>query len=134
MKFKQACLFILFLVVSSVAIAADKYKVVLHLSNQHKLHTLVNNVTNIRKAYGDDVELVTVVNGPAVTKFAKLANTDKQIKKLIELDAGVSVCSNAMRNKHMLKEQLMDGLIYLEEGGVARIIKLQAEGYSYIKI
>lgn len=119
---------------SIAAVAEERSKVVLHLSNQHKLHVLVNNVTNIREAYGDSVDIVAVVNGSAVTKFALFSNTEQQINKMLTLGAHISVCSIAMSNRKILKEQLLDGINYLDEGGVAKLIELQERGYSYIKI
>lgn len=132
-KLKIFLLLFQLLIVSTV-FASEKNKVVLHLSNQHKLHNLVNNVTNIRKAYDDEMHIVVVVNGPAVTKFAKFSNSQEQVDALLEMKAEVSVCAIAMSKNEILKENLLDGLIYLEKGGVARIIELQTQGYSYIKI
>ena len=131
--YKIAVFFMLLLFSVSV-MAADKSRVVLHLSNQHKLHVLVNNVTNIRAAYGDRVEIIAVINGPAVTKFAKFSNTEEQIQTMLKLNTEVSVCSLAMSNKKILREQLLEGVTYLEQGGVAKLIELQEQGYSYIKI
>ena len=126
---------ILFVFILSFSVFADeKKKVVLHLSNQHKLHVLVNNVTNIRAAYGDDVDILVVVNGPAVTKFAKFSNTEKQVKLMLELKAELAVCSIAMENKKILEQHLIEGVTYLTEGGVAKLIELQMQSYSYIKI
>ena len=113
---------------------ADSKKVVLHLSNQHKLHNLVNNVTNIREAFGESIEIVVVVNGPAVTKFAKFSKTQEKINLMLQQDAEVSVCSIAMKNKNILKHQLIEGVTYLTEGGVAKLIELQSKGYNYIKV
>ena len=123
------------LLFSSLSVyASHQAKVVLHLSDPHKLHVLVNNVNNIRQAYGDQVDIVVVVNGPAVTRFGKVSNTDKQVKAMLDQDAEVSVCSIAMKNRDFPPDQLIDGVTYLKQGGVARLIELQQQGYSYIKI
>ena len=122
------------LILPAAGYATDKSKVVLHLSNQYLLHVLVNNVVNLRAAYGDSVDIIVVINGPAVTKFARFSNTEDQIELMLSLQTKISVCSIAMKNKKMLKEQLLDGVIYLEQGGVARLIELQEQGYAYIKV
>ena len=132
--FNRLLLWFALLMFPLVAVAADEYKVVLHLSNQHKLHVLVNNVANLRSAFGDRLEIIAVVNGPAVTKFARFSNTEKQIEEILSQGVQLSVCSIAMQNKKILKEQLLDGINYLEEGGVAKLVQLQAKGYAYIKI
>ena len=127
-------LYISLLMLPLQAFSADDSKVVLHLSNQHKLHVLVNNISNLRSAYGDRLHIIAVVNGPAVTKFARFSNTEEQIQKMRELGVEISVCSVAMRNRKVLKEQLLEGVSYLEEGGVVKLIELQKQGYAYIKI
>jgi len=116
------------------AVATEQSKVVLHLSNQHKLHVLVENINNLRAAYGEKVDIMVVVNGSAVTKFASFSNTEEQIQHILDLHASISVCSIAMRNRQILKEQLLDGVSYLQQGGVAKLIELQEQGYAYIKI
>jgi intracellular sulfur oxidation DsrE/DsrF family protein len=116
------------------AMAAEAPKVVLHLNNQHKLHILESNILNLRKSFGDKVDIVVVVNGPAVIQFAKFAKTENRIRGMLDQQAEISVCSNAMRNNDLLRQQLLDGIIYLDQGGVARLVELQQQGYSYIKI
>ena len=131
---KKITLLISLLFLPLSGFSAEKSRVVLHLSDQQKLQMLVNNVTNIRKALGDRADIIIVVNGPAVTRFARFANTEKQVQKILSQDAEISVCSIALRNRKILKDQLIEGIVYLEQGGVARLIELQQQQYSYIKI
>ncbi len=138
-RFSVSNLFVLLMCIllagpSASVTAAEKLKVVLHLNNQHKLHVLENNIANLRKSFGDRVEIVVVVNGPAVTQFAKFSKTESRIRDMLDQQAEISVCSNAMRNNDLLRQQLLDGIVYLEQGGVARLVELQQQGYSYIKI
>ena len=116
------------------AFADSHYQVVLHLSNPHKLHVLKNNVNNLRKAFKDKVEIVAVINGPAVTKFAKFSRAEAQINHILNNDVDIQVCSIAMKNNKVLKKHLVDGVNYLDQGGVAQLITLQSQGYSYVKI
>lgn len=129
-------LFLLCVALMMPAYAAGDHraKVVLHLSNQHKLHVLVNNVKNIREAYGDKVDIVVVVNGPAVTRFGKLANSNEQVREILHMRVDLQVCSSAMRFRDLPPEQLIEGVTYLKQGGVVRLIELQQQGYAYIKI
>jgi hypothetical protein len=95
---------------------------------------LVENINSLRGTYGDKLDIIVVVNGPAVTKFARFSNTEEQIQKILDQGAKVSVCSIAMNNRKILREQLLDGIDYLQQGGVAKLIELQEQGYAYIKI
>lgn len=108
-------------------------KVVVHINNPLKMTMLVNNVGNLRKALGKETKIVVVVNGPAVARFTKLSQSRKQLDRLLELNSEIAVCAFSLRSKNFIEDNLYPGTIYLENGGVAKLVELQQLGYAYIK-
>jgi len=129
--------FSLFFIVSAFlgnpVLAKETDKVVLHLNNPLKMTMLVNNIKNLRKMLGKDADIAVVVNGPAVARFSTTFASRKQLDEILHQKATVNICSFALKNKHITKAQLFDGVTYLEDGGVSTLVKLQQQGYVYIK-
>jgi len=113
--------------------ASPENKVVLHLNTPAKMTMLVNNVRNLRAKLGKEADIVVVVNGPAVSRFTNLTTSRNQLDELLDLNAQVSICSFALKNRNLSKVQLLEGTTYLEDGGVATLVELQQAGYAYIK-
>jgi len=118
---------------SSFVYAKETDKVVLHLNNPLKMTMLVNNVKNLRMMLSKDAKIAVVVNGPAVARFSTTFSSRKQLDEILQQDATVNICSFALKNKHISKKQLFEGVSYLEDGGVFTLVKLQQQGYAYIK-
>ena len=113
--------------------AKETADVVIHINDPKKMTMLINNVVNLRKTLGKDSNLTVVVNGPAVARFTKITKSRKQLEQLLAENAEVAVCSFALKNKNIIKEQLYKDVIYLKDGGVAKLVELQNKGYAYIK-
>jgi len=108
-------------------------KVVLHINNPLKMTMLVNNVKNLRATFGKKASIYVVVNGPAVARFTTLSESATQLQSLLSEKAQVGVCSIALKNRNLVKKHLRSGTTYLEDGGVAKLVTLQHQGYAYIK-
>jgi intracellular sulfur oxidation DsrE/DsrF family protein len=113
--------------------AADQDKVVLHVNTPQKMTMLVNNVKNLRSKLGPDADIAVVINGPAVIRFSTLAESREQLDELLTEKAEVMICSYAMSNRNLTRVQLLEGTQFLENGGVAKLVELQQDGYVYIK-
>jgi len=118
---------------SQTLIAAPDSKVVLHLNTPEKMTMLVNNVKNLREKLGEQADIIVIVNGPAVSRFTNLASSRSQLDEILGLNASVSICSFALKNRNLLKVNLLEGTTYLEDGGVTKIVMLQQAGYAYVK-
>lgn len=129
---KALCLLVCILS-SNGASAKDPAKVVVHLNNPLKVTMLVNNVKNLRSNLGKEASIIVVVNGPAVARFTTLSQSREQLDKLLEENSEVSICSFALKNKNLVRDNLYTGTTYLEDGGVSKLVELQQKGYAYIK-
>ena len=80
-----------------------------------------------------DAIITIVVNGPAVARFSTTFSSRKQLDEILQQNAAVNICSFALKNKKISKEQLFKGVNYLEDGGVFKLVELQQQGFAYLK-
>ncbi len=128
-------LFVLLLFSPWQSALADSTKVVMHLNDTSKLPHLEKNIGNIRKGMGEDVDIQVVINGRAVSAMLsgnKLV--EDKVKSMLSNNAKIGLCHTAMRNNNVNEHLLIDGVTILPEGGIVTLIKLQKDGYAYIKI
>ena len=128
-------LFILLLFSPWQSALAESTKVVMHLNDTSKLPHLEKNIGNIRKGMGEDVDIQVVINGRAVSAMLsgnKLV--EDKVKSMLSNNAKIGLCHTAMRNNNVNEHLLIDGVTILPEGGIVTLIKLQKDGYAYIKI
>jgi intracellular sulfur oxidation DsrE/DsrF family protein len=129
---------IFFAAFSVAAQAAEKMQVVYHVADADKVNFALNNMRNHIKGVGgpENVELVLVVHGPGLKRFHDIQATDKLRKMVSSLqDEGVEfdACGNTMRAQGVQTDELIPGMIRVDQGGVVRIAELQQQGYLYIR-
>ena len=119
-------------------LAADKLKVVYHLSDYDKVAFVLSNIDNHIKGVGgpDKVDIVLVVHGPALKAFEKTQAEPRLLERIaglrqskVELDA----CGNTLKAEKLTLGNLPEGFVRVDQGGVVRIAELQHEGYLYIR-
>ena len=98
-------------------------KAVFHFNEPDKLNGLNANLINMKK-YDQEIEIVVVVNGPAVKLFT-------QKVKMID-DVDYHLCNNALMAHDINPSELMDGLKVVPSG-VVDLLQLQNRGFAYIK-
>jgi len=114
---------------------AGNTNVILHLNDTAKLPQLEKNVANLRKGMGDNLGIRVIINGKAITAMLsgnKLV--EKKVKSMLDNDAEIGLCHTSMRNNNIDKKHIIKGVSVLPDGALPTIIKLQNEGYLYIKI
>lgn len=130
--------FLLFTLTFNANANEAKHKLVIQVSTDDpRTQTIaMNNAVNIQKLYGiDNVDIEIVGYGPGLGMLtAKNKNADR-VKSLAMQDIKFSACMNTM-NKVKKKTGKMPKLaegVGTVQAGVARIIELQEQGYSYIR-
>jgi len=117
---------------------AKIHKVVIQVSTDEPRTQKIalNNAVNLQKLYGvDNVEIEIVAYGPGLGMLTKKNPNSKRISSLALSDITFSACMNTMakvKKKTGHDAILTDGVGKVQ-AGVARIIELQEEGYSYIR-
>jgi intracellular sulfur oxidation DsrE/DsrF family protein len=124
---------------ASVAATSDAIqKVVYHLSEPTRVNFVMGNIKNHIAGKGgpDKIKIVLVIHGPALEAFAKTKSSpDMKLQIAGRSDDGVRfvACANTMNFMELAPTDMPEGFEVAEEGGVARIADLQAEGYLYLR-
>lgn len=114
---------------------SPQHRVVMQLSSNDTLawKGLMNNLKNLKAAWGDSVEVEVVAHGPGVDllRSDKTTQLDK-IRQFRSMGIVFVACENTLRERNIPRD-----LILPEAGtvkmGVGEIIQKQEAGWSYIK-
>jgi len=123
---------------SFAADSTKKHKVVIQVSTDDpKVQAIaLNNAVNVQKLMGiDNIEIEIVAYGPGLGLLTPKSKEAERVKSLAVQDITFSACGNTMakiEKKTGKKVQLTEG-VKVVEAGVARIMELQEQGYSYIR-
>jgi intracellular sulfur oxidation DsrE/DsrF family protein len=122
------------------AIAADDGvpRVAYHLSDKEKVQFVLGNIENHIKGMGgpDKVRIALIVNGPALTAFtSRDINSDvaKRLQQVAAAGVALGACGNTLDGTKLTVADLAPGFVRIDEGGVVRLARLQAEGWAYLR-
>ncbi len=123
----------------STAIAADKaHKMVIQVSTDDAKTQKIalNNAVNLQKLYGmDNVTIEVVAYGPGLGLLTTKSKQADRVKSLALQNITFSACENTMKKiekKKGKKPDLVEG-VGTVNAGVARIMELQEQGYTYLR-
>lgn len=112
------------------------YNLVLHIDSKDAaiLQLLLRNAANYLGALpNESFELVIVANGPAVLQFLKAEGSlEEKSAELATKGVKFRLCANALKDNGIKREELWPfcGVV---PAGLVEIVRLQKEGYAYIK-
>lgn len=115
-----------------------KHKMVIQVStdNPRTQKIALNNAVNLQKLYGiDNITIEIVAYGPGLNLLTKNSSQAKRVESLSMQEITFSACSNTIKKitaKTGKKPILLDG-VGTVVAGVARIMELQEDGYSYLR-
>ena len=122
----------------NAAAGGTKHKLVIQVSTDdaRTQKIALNNAVNLQKMYGmDDVSIEIVAYGPGLGLMTKKSPQADRVKSLAMQNITFSACGNTMKKvekKKGKKPALTEG-VQVVKAGVARIMALQEDGYSYIR-
>ncbi len=128
---KWLALLFSFLLVSGAG--AEPMKVLLHLDQMDQAVTLINVAEELVKAE-PDADIQVVVHGAAIIRLRRDDNLSADFRRIMDRGVRVGICNMSMLRKGVLHDSLLSGVELIPEGGILRILALQKQGYSYIKI
>jgi len=143
MKFIKICTLSLLLAFTFLQNATtyasnDEHKLVIQISTDdlRAQETSLANIVNIQKHYGmDNIEIELVAFGPGYRMLTPDSSLAPRIASLALQEITFTACMNTMisvKEKTGFMPKLIDG-VTTTKAGVARIIELQEQGFSYIK-
>ena len=124
--------------VSAADTFEPKHKVVIQVSSgDAQVQTMaVNNAVNLQQHYGvDNVKVEIVAFGPGLSLLTPKSDQKDRIKSLTTQDISFSACANTMKGikKKTGQEPTLTEGVNIVPAGVARIVELQEQGYSYVR-
>lgn len=114
------------------------HKVVFHVDTADikEQHIALNNAANLLKHYGtDNVKIEVIAYGPGLVMLTNKSDSKERVHSLAQQNIRFSACANTMKGikrKTGKVPVLTDG-VKIVSAGVARIIELEEQGYSYIR-
>jgi len=114
------------------------HKIVIQVSTDDpRTQTIaLNNAVNLQKLYGiDNIMIEIVAYGPGLGLLTKKSKQAKRVESLAIQDITFTACSNTIKKvttKTGKKPELLAG-VGTVQAGVARIMELQEQGYSYLR-
>lgn len=132
--------FILCLCLINIAYAEKntEHKLVIQVSTDdpRTQKIALNNAVNLQKIYGmDDVTIEIVAYGPGIGLMTKKSKQAKRVTSLSQQNITFSACSNTLnkiKKKTGKTPKLLEGVGKVN-AGVDRIMRLQEQGYAYIR-
>ena len=128
-----------FFTVSTVIFAEEnEHKLVIQISTDdiRAQETALGNIVNLQKHYGmDNIEIELVAFGPGYRMLTPQSSLAPRIASLALQEITFTACMNTLisiKEKTGFMPKLIDG-VTTTKAGVARIIELQEDGYSYVK-
>ena len=96
----------------------------------------LSNIVNLQKHYGiDNIEIEVVAYGPGLHMVTAKSPLQQRISSLMQSDVVFTACGNTMDTIHETtgkRPVVIEGVGNVQTG-VARIIELQEEGWSYVR-
>lgn len=125
-------------ITTTVGADGAKHKLVIQVSTDdiRTQKIAINNAVNLQKLYGiDNVEIEIVAYGPGLGMLTAKNQYSDRVKSLVIQDIKFSACMNTMNKIKAKKGQLpkLTEGVGTVKAGVARIMELQEQGYSYIR-
>ena len=121
---------------TSASPAKAQHRVVLQLSSNDTLvwKGLINNIKNLKNAWGDSVLIEVVAHGPGI-EFLVRDKTTQQERITYFKSKGVefAACENTMAVRNISKADIIAEAGFVKSG-VGELILKQEQGWSYLKI
>ncbi|GGC72799.1 DsrE family protein [Undibacterium terreum] len=119
----------------TVANVSGRSKVVFQVSDndEGKWNLTLNNVKNIQAALGAaNVDIEIVAYGPGISMLKFDTPVGNRLQEALQAKVKIAACENTMAAQKLRKEDMAPSISYVP-AGIVEIIKLQQQGYAYIK-
>ncbi len=116
----------------------NRMKVVFHVNEADRWGVALGNITNLIKAVGEGgAEIAVLANGPSVTAYADAGKTEA-MKELAGKGAKFLACRNSLNKMcsegtMCIKEESLPPFITVIPAGIVELIRLQQDGFAYVK-
>jgi uncharacterized protein len=117
------------------AAAAPTYRVVFAVTenDQHIWNEVFGNFRNIQNALGpENVAIEMVVYGDAISMLRDDSMVPNKVEEALEEGVKIVACENTMKAQNISRDSMLPDIGYVT-AGIVELIKLQADGWSYVR-
>lgn len=117
------------------ATASTKYRTVFHVTEDdpRKWAQVLNNARYTQSELGaQNVEIAVVMNGGGISMLKLESPVAQRIDEASKAGVKFHVCQNTMATQKVSKEDMLPQADYVTSG-IGDVIKLQSQGWSYVK-
>ncbi len=115
-----------------------RLKVLFHINEIERWDTALGNIINLLKDAGEDaVDAVVLGNGPSINAYGNETKLSV-MKGLSERGVRFLACRNSLRKMcssgdSCIAEDALSSFIEVVPAGITAIIRIQSDGYAYVK-
>jgi intracellular sulfur oxidation DsrE/DsrF family protein len=115
-----------------------RLKVLFHINELDRWDTALGNIINLLNDVGEEsADVVVIANGPSVNAYGN-DNKLSVMKGLSERGVRFLACRNSLRKMcssgdSCITEENISSFIETVPAGITAIIKIQADGFAYVK-
>ena len=108
------------------------HRVVVHVPDGERVGRALKNARNLLDDFAGGVEVVLVLNGSAVDAVVPASAHADLMQELMGRGVRIVACARALRNHRLDPDDLTEGVESVP-GGVTEVVRLQGEGYAYLR-
>jgi len=115
--------------------AHPTYRVVFAVTenSQHVWNEVFGNFHNIQHALGpENVAIEMVVYGDAIGMLRDDSLVGNKVEQAMDEGVKIVACENTMNAQHIGKDSMLENIGYVQ-AGIVELIKLQAQGWAYVR-
>jgi len=115
--------------------APTKERVVFQVSDgdAKKWNLALNNAKNVQEIFGKDkVDVEIVTYGPGIGMLKLESEVAPRVDEAVNNGVNIVVCENTMKAQKLTKADMLPTAGFVP-GGVVELMKLQKEGWAYIR-
>ena len=102
-------------------------------SDPGKWNLALNNARNLQSDLGaSNVEIEIVVYGPGIGMLKAESVVGNRIGEALASGVKVAACENTMHGQKLTKDDMLNGIGYVQ-AGVVEIMRKQQEGWAYVR-
>ncbi len=108
------------------------HRTIVHVPEEARVGRALANARNLLDDLPGGVEVVLVLNGDAVASLVPGSPHADALRDLLGRGVRVAVCARSLRNHGLDAAALVGGVVTVP-GGVAEVVRLEGEGFAYLR-
>jgi len=108
------------------------HRAVVHIPDGERVGRALNNVRNLLDDLPGEIEVVLLMNGDAVEALAPSSAHAGSVRGLLARGVRIVACARSLRNHGLDPGALVEGVVAVP-GGVTEVVRLEGDGFAYLR-